>query len=925
MRWKPPARSADAYPIPFEMPKDGASALSSAEALHARLRRQVRREQAIAEAMFTLSSAEDQATMLKRVAGLAQRVTQARYAMLAWMEAGELRFVSLGMSQRTIDAIGRPPEGKGLLGLIWREGRVVRIDEIGAHEAFSGFPEHHPPMRCLLGAPIEFAGQIMGALYLCDKRGGGCFDGDDEGLVRILAAACAMALSNLQKLERLRQASEERVRHMQEHAREIERANRLLRNREIELELMNEALRQANEAKSQFLANTSHELRTPLNAIIGFSDLLLSPRASIDERRQRTYLEHINQAGKQLLELINGLLDLSKIESGMMEIHEEACSVGMVLDEVLTQLKPMAERKAQRIAVRRPDDDHALYLDAVKLRQVWMQLIGNAIKFTPEGGEIVAGYGLLERNGETVLEGYVRDNGIGIAKEDLERIFEPFVQVDGGLARSYGGTGLGLALVRRMLEIQGGDIEVESVPGEGSRFTFSLPARPVRALDVAAQAPAVADEADAGVQVVEEAADASDVLPHILIVDDDHARAARVVEILERESYTASICALDEVERMAAERAPFLIMVGLPKDPADVYRRMSRLRNSKATRGASLVLLGGDAQAPRFSLGTVDTVDKRLTRTELVDMIARHDRFGARPRVMTILVIDDDACVREYIKEALHGQGYRILLAARGKDGLRAAIEHEPDLIILDLMMPDMSGFDVVDALKRHPTARDIPVIVFTAKDLTRAEVMRLGREVEQVLSKGTTSREELLRELRTLEMMYPAQARLMDSVLRCYNPRYLRRRLKQECSRTERYGQQFALVGWRLDGYEAYMRRHGMRWAVAALKDMVEIVYAIIRKGDVLVRSEEAGFVLVLPGISLEEARRVAEKVRLRIRLHRFPLAGQAKGCLTASFGCVHVREGEVDSEAMLARLQQRVQRAVAAGGDCCVSEDQS
>jgi len=319
----------------------------------------------------------------------------------------------------------------------------------------------------------------------------------------------------------------------------------------------------------------------------------------------------------------------------------------------------------------------------------------------------------------------------------------------------------------------------------------------------------------------------------------------------------------------------------------------------------------------------VDTVDKQMTRNDLVDLISRHGRHTPMADVMTVLVIDDEEAVREYIREALHGQGYRILLAANGRDGLKAAIEHDPDLIILDLMMPGMSGFEVVEELKRHPTACDIPVVIFTAKDLTREEVMRLGQEVEKVLAKGMTSRSDLLRELRSLELLYPVRARLMDSVLRCYNSRYKQLRLVQECSRAERYGQQFSLVGWEMDGFDAYVRKHGQRWGVAALKDTVELVYAAIRKGDVLVRSAEAAFTLILAGIASPDAERVAEKIRLRIRLHRFPLAGGETGHFTASFGCAHFME-DMAPDDLVARMHARMALAGKLGGDRSVCSDE-
>jgi len=238
------------------------------------------------------------------------------------------------------------------------------------------------------------------------------------------------------------------------------------------------------------------------------------------------------------------------------------------------------------------------------------------------------------------------------------------VQAEAGLTREFGGTGLGLALVRRLVEMQGGAIRVESTLDAGSRFTFTLPTRPVAAAQETVASAAAAPEPAAGaalppaaVEVVEERTPEAVDLPLILIVDDDKARAAAVSGVLREEGYQGEICDPDQVERLAEEKCLFLIMVGIPGDPVNIYRRLHLLRTRKATRTIPLVLLGGDAGAPHFSLGTVDTVDKQMTRNELVDLISRHGRHLPMGDVMTVLVVDDEAGVREFIKEALHGQG----------------------------------------------------------------------------------------------------------------------------------------------------------------------------------------------------------------------------------------------------------------------------
>ena len=893
------------------------------------LQQQAIQQATIYEAVIGLSRELVDEVVLRKIGELAMQLTDARYAMLSYLKDGEKQFVPLGMDGAQLEKLKvHPPQGLGLLGLLWNERQVVRVENIASHLKSIGFPEGHPHMTTFLGVPIEFAGQMIGALYLTDKKGGGAFSGSDESAVRMLASSCAVALSNAQQFERLQEANAELENRVAARTSELNSANRLLRSHEIELELMNDELRHASEAKNQFLANTSHELRTPLNAIIGFSDLLLVKAKELPAK-QKEYVEYINVSGRRLLELINSLLDLSKIEAGMLDIYQEPTIPGTVLKFMINHLRPLLDKKRLEVNLVLPEEDRTAYLDAGKLQQVWVNLIGNAIKFTPDGGRIEAGFSIKGDDAHALFEGWVRDSGIGIEPADVERIFQPFVQVEGGLTREFGGTGLGLTLVRRLLEMQGGSIRVESRPGKGSLFVFTLPVRMVAAEGEVMMVPVEGGQAEnaetrALMEVVEEDLPGLAELPVILIVDDDKARAAAVSSLLREEGYLGEMTDLVHVEPLAEEKCPFLIIVGIPDDPVDIYRQLHLLRSRKATRHIPLVLLGGDAESPSFSLGTVDTMDKQVTKNDLVNLITRHGRQSPHAPGMTVLVIDDEASVREYIRECLRGQGYRLLLAANGRDGIQAAIEHDPDLIILDLMMPGLSGFKVVEELKRHPTACDIPVVIFSAKDLTREEVMRLGQEVEKVLTKGTTGRADLLRELRSMELLYPVQARLMDSVLRCYNLRYRQLRLTQECNRAERYGQTFSLVGWQMEAYDAYVKKYGQHWGVAALREIVELVNSVTREGDVLVRSSEASFMLILTGTTQTVAERVAEKLRLRIRIHKFPLAGGEVGNFTASFGCVQFGMGAFTPEDLVAQLNARVAFALKSGGDRCVCGDE-
>ncbi len=736
-----------------------------------------------------------------------------------------------------------------------------------------------------------------------------------------------MALANATSHEALLAANRELDRRVAERTEELEKANSLLRSREVELELMNEELVRSSEAKSEFLANTSHELRTPLNAIIGFSDLLLSSGELAE--RQRIHAGYINESGRNLLAIINNLLDLSKIEAGAMEIQEEVCAPALLLEQVSSSLSPLAEKKGIELVVRRPEHEVSVVADSGKLRQVFTNLVGNAIKFTGSGGRVEIGLEVSGGDGEPVLSGFVRDNGIGIAHEDRERIFEPFVQAKGGLTRNHGGTGLGLPLTRRLIRILGGALELESEPGEGSCFTFRVPARRATGFPPEEAAPVPVGEvatapaeplADERISMPVEA-----VRPRIVIVDENEARAATVMRMLDREGYEGLVADLAHVDAKAQQSCPFVILLGIPDDPVEIYERLHLLRSRRGTRHVPLLLLGGDAEQPAFSFGTIDNVAKGLSRNELMDMIAHYGRhLPTRTHARVVLVVDDEASVREYLRAALVREGYRVLQAANGEQGVRLAIEREPDLIILDLMMPGMSGFEVVEQLKRHPTACDIPVVIFTARDLSREEVMRLGQEVEKVLVKGVAGFPEIVRELRALELLYPMQARLVDSVLEVYNSRYMDLRLAQECSRAVRYEQCFSVAAWQVDGFDDYVAAHGLRWANAALKEMMETVASVTRKGDVVMRMRESRFALLLPGVGLEDAERAAEKLRLRLRHQRFPLPEGQAGKLTASFGLVCYGIDGEDREELVRRLNVRVERAVAAGGDRCLREDE-
>jgi len=482
---------------------------------------QKQRQQLLTEAVISLSRKTAKEEILRHVGELAMEMVHARYAMVAYSDAkGERHLVPLGVNDEQAAAIGRKPQGEGLLGLFWTQHEPVRVDDIASHPESVGFPEGHPHMKSLLGVPIVFAGEVLGAIYMTDRGDDQPFSQDDEDAVTVLASACAIALSNLRNTQS-----------------ELARINRRLHSREVELELMNEELTHANEAKSQFLANTSHELRTPLNAIIGFSELLKNPRMGELNAKQKRYVDHVHVSGKRLLTIINDLLDISKIEAGMMMIDEIPTLPGQVAQEVVLELAPLADSKHIRLKLENdcPDNEQVM-LDAGKLHQIIVNLAGNAIKFTPEEGRVDICIRMnKERPAKQNVTVTVSDTGCGIALEDQEKIFEPFVQAKGGLNREHGGTGLGLALTRRQIHLLGGSIHLESEPGHGSCFTVTLPVESVDAIrDRSAEAHSITQDI-----VTHRDTEISEIIPSkaprpkILVIDHNNQRAAAVVSLME--------------------------------------------------------------------------------------------------------------------------------------------------------------------------------------------------------------------------------------------------------------------------------------------------------------------------------------------------------------------------------------------------------
>jgi len=878
----------------------------------------------LTKAVITICNQPVKEKVIKHVGEIAKDVTNAHYAMITYTVDGERHFYTLGLAPEQEQALVEqsfPPVD--LLGPLWEEKQTVRIDDITAHSA--GHPDFLPgnlSIKSFLGTPILFGQEIFGAIYLADKEGGQPFTGEDESIIDMLASACAVAVSNTKRLKELKIVNARLEQRVAERTRELEKANRRLRNREVELELMNDELTSANEAKNQFLANTSHELRTPLNAIIGFSELLKNPKTGTLSKKQQRYVNHVHASGKRLLNIINDLLDISKIEAGMMTIDETACRPYELAREVVDELKPLAEGKDIRLTLESdcPRDEQAV-LDSGKLRQILLNLVGNAIKFTSGGGKVdvhigMSGVGADKR----MLKVTVTDTGCGISPADQERIFEPFVQVSGGLGRQHTGTGLGLALTRRQVSLLGGSIHLSSEPGHGSQFTVELPiAVPYIPAEVADKSGKEQEEVGLVATVgIAEVVPAKGPRPKILVVDEIEERAKAVVSLMEQQGYEASTADISTAGEKCEAMCAYLIMLGIPAEEDGLHHCLQELKTDAATRDLPVILVGGSADELEFSMVPVGVVEKGIQQQELLDMIARYCRYvPTHPKLPTVLVIDDELSVREFLKEMLVMEGFRVLLADSGLAGVQIAMEREPDIIILDLMMPKVSGFDVIRQLSHHPDTANIPIVIYTAKDLSHEESLQLGRQAESILIKGANGRTDLLRQLQKMELLYPVRAHLIDPVLDCFNARYMERRLEEEVSIAKRHASSFSLISWQIDNYDDYIRQHGERWGIAAMKEMLEMVQMVTRRGDICAHMAEARFMLFLPSISPVGAIRVSEKLRLRIRHQRFLLPEGQTGAFRASFAAVYFGDDAEDVQGLMRMLEERLEEAIHAGGD--------
>jgi signal transduction histidine kinase/DNA-binding response OmpR family regulator len=511
--------------------------------------------------------------------------------------------------------------------------------------------------------------------------------------------------------------------------------------RERELAEMRTVAEAANRAKSTFLANMSHELRTPLNAIIGYSEMLQEEARDESLDGFDADLGKILDAGRHLLNLINDILDLSKIEAGKMELYLETFAISDLVSGVRSTVEPLIVKKGNRLEVTCPPDAGLMHADMTKLRQSLLNLLGNAAKFT-EGGTIALDVTRAsDERGEWVRFA-VRDSGIGMTEEQMGRLFEAFAQAEASTTRRFGGTGLGLAISRRFCRMMGGDITVTSQPGDGSCFTVLLPtvvseaARATAAATIPAAQPAAPTPQKPG-------------LGTVLAIDDDETFLELLSRFLGREGYRV-VTELDAQRGLDLARSlqPDVITLDVMMPGMDGWATLSALKGDVKTAEIPVVMVTMmDQQNLGDALGAVDYLVKPVDRERLLSVVRAHVHHEGLP----VLVVEDDLSTRQMLCRTLEKAGYRAASAENGRVGLERLSAEACGLVLLDLMMPEMDGFQFVSELRKREDGRDVPVIVLTAKDLTEEERIWLSGYADTVLTKGSYTRDQLVAQVKTL------------------------------------------------------------------------------------------------------------------------------------------------------------------------------
>ncbi|RKZ75520.1 MAG: hybrid sensor histidine kinase/response regulator [Candidatus Parabeggiatoa sp. nov. 1] len=517
---------------------------------------------------------------------------------------------------------------------------------------------------------------------------------------------------------------------------ERRQAENQLRENAAELQKAAEIAQTANRAKSQFLANMSHELRTPLNAIMGYSEMLEEESIDMAQEELVNDVQKIYAAAKHLLSLINEVLDISKIEAGKMELYIESFDLAQVISDVVATIKPLVQQNSNIFEVKYDESIGMMHADLTKVRQILFNLLSNAAKFTQEG-LITLSVNRESRSQTDSVSFRIEDQGIGMTLSQREKLFEPFTQADASTTRQYGGTGLGLTISKYFTEMMGGGIAVESQLGQGSTFTVHLPAY------VATISPTV----------FKGMASLTPALPKngntVLVIDDDTTVQELLHTYLSKQGYhVVTATGGQEGLELAKQIQPDAILLDVMMPGMDGWMVLSALKNEPDLAMIPVIIVSIiEDKNLGYSLGAASVLPKPINREQLQTVLNKY--LDVQQPGQRVMLVEDDAVTQNMMDSLLKKAGLVVLKAANGRSALEQLHHQLPDLILLDLMMPEMDGFELVARLQENPQWRTIPVVVLTAKDITQADRQLLNNHVISIFEKGAYHTHELLEEIR--------------------------------------------------------------------------------------------------------------------------------------------------------------------------------
>ena len=595
-----------------------------------------------------------------------------------------------------------------------------RSDERDPWPPVSGLLEEHK-LKSLIIFPLTVQGELQGVLEVFSIKQPSFLSEEMESL-QIVANDLAGGMNRKRLIDELRMKN-------------------------LELEGQTQKTLEASDTLKKFLATFSHELRSPLNSIIGFSDLLTTQLEGLPPETVRNFMKNISTSGRHLQQIINDILDLSKIEAGKMELHVASYPVSYFEESVMRVLSAALAEKKINLEFRFPPDIEELVVDQTRFGQILINLVSNAVKFSHPEGTVCVSFQRVDND----LQFSVRDAGIGIPPEDVAGLFKPFKQAPGGREMNRQGIGLGLAITKKLVELHGGTIWVESEAGQGTTVYFRIPMIVDAGSERMVQAGMLLEALERQNRSTAEGAEK----PLALVIEDAPQAGELLRMYIESAGYRVEIArnGSDAVD-MAKRLCPNVITLDLLLPVKDGWQVLKELKRHPLCKHIPVIIVSIiDEKSLGFSLGAVEYFVKPVNRDDLVQAL---DRVHILPRSArqkpSILIIDDDKAATDLIHVMLESEGYRVFKAFQGREGVELATRERPDLIILDLIMPETSGFNVAYQLKQIPATRDIPIIILTSMEIDDETHEQLGSYVSGLMNKAAFTKKDLLREIGNIE-----------------------------------------------------------------------------------------------------------------------------------------------------------------------------